>query len=64
MRLIIKAREEEKKERLYRWWLVRYPYYTEANYETFEDFCQKFQPIEIDQRSKDEIMREILEIGK
>lgn len=59
--LISKAREEERKEKAYRLWLVRYPNYTEKNYETFDDFYEKLYPprVEYDQRSKDEIMAEI-----
>jgi hypothetical protein len=64
MRIIEKAREEETKEYYYRWWLVRYPYYKESDYESFDEFYDKARPkrIIIDTRSKEEIMNEIAEI--
>jgi hypothetical protein len=50
------------RSKYYQWWLARYPLYKEENYETFEEFCEKYMPskITIDTRSKDEIMAEIL----
>jgi hypothetical protein len=62
LKLIRKAREEDRRERYYRLWLVRYPGYTEKNFETFEDFYEKIFPpkVEYDMRSNDEIMAEIL----
>lgn len=64
MKLIEKAKEEETKEFYYRWWLVRYPYYDQKNYESFEEFFEKVVPkrIELDTRNKEEIMQEVLEI--
>ena len=61
-KLLQKAREEKKREDAYQWWLVRYPDYTEENYESFEEFYERLYPpkIEYDTRSKEEIMNEIL----
>lgn len=55
---IIKIREEKA----YQWWLVRLTQYNDETYESFEDFYEKLYPpkIEMDKRSKDEIMNEIL----
>lgn len=60
--LFKKAQEEDTKEYFYRWWLARYPLYTEENYESFKEFYEKMNPpsVEYDKRSKDEIMNEIL----
>lgn len=57
-----KAVEENKRDRAYQWWLVRLPQYTESNYETFDEFYEKLYPpkVEMDMRSKDEIMNELL----
>lgn len=62
IKLIEKAQEEEKREIQYRLWLVRYPLYTEENYETFEEFYEKTVPkkVDYDLRPKEEIMNEIL----
>ena len=59
--LINKARDEAQREKVYRLWLVRYPNYTEKNFETFEEFYEKLYPpkVEYDIRSKDDIMAEI-----
>lgn len=59
--LINKARDEAQREKVYRLWLVRYPNYTEKNFETFEEFYEKLYPprVEYDTRSKDDIMAEI-----
>ena len=59
--LINKARDEAQREKVYRLWLVRYPNYTEKNFETFEEFYEKLYPpkVEYDMRSKDDIMAEI-----
>lgn len=64
IKLVNKALEEERKEYYYRLWLVRYPSYTQSNYESFDEFYEKCVPqrIEVDTRSTDEIMAEI--IGK
>jgi len=62
LKLIDRAREEEMKSKYYKLWLARYPMYTNDTYETFDEFYEKVNPskIEIDTRSKDEIMAEIL----
>ena len=59
------AQEEEQKEYYYRLWLMRYPLYDKNNYESFDDFYDKYKPKKIikDNRSKDEIMEEILDIA-
>ena len=62
VKLIEQAQLEKKRETYYQWWLARYPLYTEENYETFDDFYDKLNPekVEYDNRSKDEIMEELL----
>lgn len=62
--LIAKARELERKDYFYKWWLARVPMYSKETYETFEEFYEKANPKEIkyDTRSKDELMGEILGI--
>ena len=64
-RLVKKAKEEENREKFYRWWLVRYPLYSKENYETFEEFYDNYGPkkIILDNRPKDELMKEILSIS-
>jgi wyosine [tRNA(Phe)-imidazoG37] synthetase (radical SAM superfamily) len=64
MRLIEKANEEENKEYFYRWWLVRYPLYDQKTYESFNEFYDKVAPkkIEMDTRSTEDIMGDVLEI--
>ena len=59
--LINKATEETQRDKYYKLWLVRYPNYTEKNFETFDEFYEKLFPprIEYDTRSKDDIMAEI-----
>lgn len=59
--LVNKAREESQKDKYYQLWLVRYPNYTEKNFETFEEFYEKLFPpaVTYDTRTKDEIMAEI-----
>lgn len=61
-KLYNKALYENKRKQAYQWWLVRYPHYTEENYETFDDFYDRIYPpvVEMDTRSKDEIMYELL----
>lgn len=62
IKLIDKALEEERKEYYYRLWLVRYPRYDQNTYESFDEFYEKCVPqkVEIDIRTKDEIMEELL----
>ncbi|WP_220726832.1 hypothetical protein [Marinilactibacillus psychrotolerans] len=61
-KLLNKAIESKKREDTYQWWLARYPTYTEETYESFDEFYEKVYPpkVEMDTRSKDEIMNEIL----
>ncbi|MBW8384248.1 MAG: hypothetical protein K0M69_17225 [Youngiibacter sp.] len=58
------AREEETRESLFRIYLAGYPNYTKDTYETFDQFYEKCRPkiIQIDTRSKAEIMSEIMAI--
>ena len=65
-KLIATAQKEETLEYHYRLWLARYPLYNEKTYESFEEFYDKVKPkkVVIDNRSEDEIMKEILEIEK
>ena len=64
LKLLNKAAEEEEREYFYRIWLVRYPGYNKETYENFEEFYDKYKPVEIiqDNKTKDEIMEELLEI--
>ena len=64
LKLIKKAQEEETREYYYRFWLVRYPLYDNSSYETFDEFYDKVKPKNIiyDTRTKEEIMKEILEV--
>lgn len=63
-KLYNKAFEEDKRDEAYQWWLARVPLYTQENYETFEEFYKSLYPprVEYDNRSKDEIMSELLEM--
>lgn len=60
------AIEQEQKDYMHRLWLVRYPNYTEENFESFEHFYDKYKPkkVEYDARSKDDIMSDILNIER
>lgn len=64
MKLIVKAKDEESRDYCYRLWLVRYPLYTEQNYETFAEFYEKAKPTSIasDARNKNDIMSDIKNI--
>lgn len=61
-KLYKKAVEEKKTDEAYQWWLARVPMYTEENYESFREFYEALYPppVEMDTRSKDEIMNELL----
>lgn len=61
-RLYQKALEENKRDKAYQWWLTRLPAYTQDTFETFEEFYELLYPpkIQMDLRSKDEIMNELL----
>jgi hypothetical protein len=61
-KLLNKAMEEKRREETYLLWLARYPSYTKETYETFEEFYEIVYPpkVEMDTRSKDEIMSELL----
>lgn len=65
-KLILKAQEEETKEYAFKIYLASYPNMDKKNFKSFNDFWEEIKPkkIEIDKRSEDEIMKEILEIEK
>ena len=66
LKLLEKASDEDKREYAYRWWLVRYPQYTENNYEPFEEFYEKLYPPKVayDMRPKEELMEELLALHR
>lgn len=61
-KLYNKALEENKRDKTYKLWLAIVPRYTNDTYESFEEFYERLYPpsVEIDTRSKDEIMNELL----
>lgn len=61
-KLYKKAMEENEREKAYRQWLAHYPRFTADTFETFEEFYELLHPpkIQMDLRSKDEIMNELL----
>lgn len=61
-KLYKKAVHKKRREETYQLWLARYPGYTKDNFETFDEFYDKLYPpvVELDTRSKDEIMNELL----
>ena len=65
LRLIKRAQEEETKEYFFRIYLVQLPNMDEKTYKSFNQFYDDIKPknIEIDTRSKDDIMNEILGRG-
>ena len=65
-RLALKVVEKEREEIQYRLWLTRYPLYTQENFESFNEFCEKSKPITIvkTNKSKEEIMADIVPFYK
>lgn len=62
VKLIDSVIDSMKRDKSYELWLVKYPHYTQSNYESPDELHEKMypQPIEYDMRSKDELMEEIL----
>lgn len=60
--LFNKALKEIERDRTYQLWLSIVPTYTRENAESFEEYYDRTHPqkVELDKRSKDEIMNEIL----
>lgn len=58
--------EEDTQEYAFRIYLASYPNMTQENFKTFNEFYEEIKPkkVELDTRSKDEIMQEILVIEK
>lgn len=65
-KLIKKAMEEDTREYAFRIYLASYPNMTKENFKSFNEFWEEIKPkkIELDNRSEEEIMLEILEIEK
>ena len=61
-KLITKAIKNKQRDEEYIWWLARLPIYTADNFESFEEFRDKLhpKPIVYDQRSKEDIMADIV----
>jgi len=66
VKLIGKAREENRKDRLFSLYSNLYPNFSKDNFMSFEDFVEKSMPekINYDGRSTAEIMAEISEVEK
>ena len=64
LRIIEKAREKEKEQRLFMQWVVQLPQMTKENYISFESYLDKVTGRNIDKRPAYECMREIEEIKK
>jgi hypothetical protein len=62
MQLVNKAFEKRKREQIWQRWLVDMPRMKE--FISFEDYYKKFLPVEMSQRSKDEILSEAEEIRR
>lgn len=60
--LFSKALKEKEIDRTYQLWLAIVPSYTKDNVESFEEYYERTHPekVELDKRSKEEIMDEIL----
>lgn len=58
--------EEDTREYAFRIYLASYPNMTKETFKTFNEFYEEIKPkkVELDTRSEDEIMQEILEIEK
>jgi len=61
-KLYNKALKENRRDKAHDMWLAIMPKYTNDTYETFEEFYDRIYPpkVEMDTRSKEEIMDEIL----
>lgn len=66
-KLIKKAQEKQTEETLFSVWLALLPNYDKKTYKTFGDFYDEYKPkdpAEMDMRSKDELMAEILNMTR
>ena len=64
LRIIEKAREKEKENRLFLQWVVQLPNMTKENYISFEAYIDKVTGRNIDKRPVYECLQEIEEIKK
>lgn len=66
IKLIEKAQEEETRDYAFKIYLASYPGMNKDNFKTFNEFWDEIRPqkIEIDARSTEDIMKEILETEK
>lgn len=66
IKLIEKAQEEETREYAFRIYLAAYPNMGKENFKSFNEFWEEIKPkkVEVDTRSKEEIMEEIMDIEK
>lgn len=64
MRLIEQAQEKETEEYAFKMWLAKYPHMDKSNFVSFNQFYDEIKPkkVELDNRSHDDIMQEVLEI--
>ena len=64
LKLVAKAQEEDTRDYAFKIYLAKYPNMTQENFVTFNEFWEEIKPEKkiIDNRSEDEIMKEILEI--
>ena len=60
VKLIIKAKTEERKAVLFQMWLMRFTLMDKESFVSFEDFYENATVPQIDTRPKDEIMSELL----
>ncbi len=65
-KLIQKALEDEEKELLFRMYLTDRPHIDKKGPKTFTEYYEKYRTprYEVDTRSKDEIMEELIKIQK
>jgi len=63
-KLINKAREQNRHDMLFKMYITLYPNFNKKTYMTFEEYEDKCNGIsaEMDNRTKEEIMNEIMEI--
>jgi hypothetical protein len=65
-KLINKARKEKNEKRLFRLYAALYPNFDQKTFMSFEEYLQKCRgtTVKIDNRSREDIMAEIMEIEK
>lgn len=61
MRLILKAIEKERDERIFTQWVVQLPNMTKENYKSFDDYKAHVLGLDIDRRPTEEILRDLRE---